>query len=93
MTNIVLATRAGVSRIFFGILQVNSLNPMVDVSFLPSYPLLISLPIVKGLVVANGKDDTSETRWESQKNSYPYGSMRGAGIVSPVRLGRPGTFF
>jgi hypothetical protein len=45
-TDIVLATRACISRIFFGILQVDPPSPMIGVSFLLSNPLLISLPIV-----------------------------------------------
>jgi hypothetical protein len=65
MADIALATRACISRIPFGILQVDSPSPMVDVSFLPSDPLLIGLPVTRGLIIANGEYDASEARWKS----------------------------
>jgi hypothetical protein len=60
VVDIALATRACVNRIFFSILQVDSLSPTIDVCFLPSNPLLIGLPVARGLVVANGEDDASK---------------------------------
>jgi hypothetical protein len=63
--DIALAIRVYVSRILFGILQVDSPSPTVGVSFLPSDPLLIGLPVARGLIVANGEDSASETGWKS----------------------------
>jgi hypothetical protein len=59
MVNIALATHVGVSHILFGILQVDSLSPSVNISFLLSYPFLI------GLLVANGEDGAFETGWKN----------------------------
>jgi hypothetical protein len=64
MADIVLATHAYISRIFFSILQVESPSPMIGVSFLQSNPLLIGLPIARGLIIANGEDGASEARWK-----------------------------
>jgi hypothetical protein len=64
MADITLATRSCVSRIFFSILQVDSPSPMIGISFLPSNPFLIGLPVARGLVVANGEDGSSESRWK-----------------------------
>jgi hypothetical protein len=63
-TDIALATRAYISRIFFSILWVDSLSPMIGVSFLVSNPLLIGLPIARGLIVANGEDGASKAEWK-----------------------------
>jgi hypothetical protein len=90
--DITLATHACVSRILFSILQVVSLSPAVGVSFLPSDPLLIGLPIARGLIVANGEDNASETRWKSQE-LLPIWINEGVGIVSTMRFGRSSTFF
>jgi hypothetical protein len=65
---------------------------MIGVSFLSSDPLLIGLPVVRGLIVANGEDNAFETGWKSQE-LLPIWINEGAGIVSPVRFGRSGTFF
>jgi hypothetical protein len=62
--DIALATRGCVSRIFFSVLQVNSPSPTIGVSFLPSNPLLIGLPIARGVIVANGADGAFEARWK-----------------------------
>jgi hypothetical protein len=86
MANIMLVTRACVSRILFGILQVDSLNPSVDISFLSSDPLLIGLPVTRGLIVANGKYGTSKARWKSRK-LLPIWMNEGAGIASPMSFG------
>jgi hypothetical protein len=75
VVDIALATHACISHIFFSILQVDSLSPTVGVSFLLSDPLLIGLPIVRGLIVANGEDGAFEAGWKG-RNSCPYGSMR-----------------
>jgi hypothetical protein len=64
MVDIALATSASISRIFFSILQVDSLSPTIGISFLPSNPLLIGLPVARGLVIANGEDGASEARWK-----------------------------
>jgi hypothetical protein len=48
---------------------------MIGVSFLQSNPLLIGLPITRGLVIANGEDGASEARWKGW-NSYPHGLMK-----------------
>jgi hypothetical protein len=50
--------------IFFSIFQVDSLNPMIGVSFFSGSPLLIGFPVARGLVVTNGKDGASEARWK-----------------------------
>jgi hypothetical protein len=63
--DIALATHGCVSRIFFSVLQVDSPSPTVGVSFLLSNPLLIGLPVVRGLVVANGEDGAFEARRKS----------------------------
>jgi hypothetical protein len=67
MANIMLATRGCVSRIFFSIFQVDSPCPTIGVSFLPSNPLLIGLPVARGIVVANGEDNAFETGWKSRE--------------------------
>jgi hypothetical protein len=90
--DIVLATRAGISRVLFGILQVDSPSPTVGIPFLLGYPLLIGFPIASGLVIANGEDSTSETEWESQK-LLPIWINESVGIGCPARSGRSGTFF
>lgn len=90
--DIAVATRACVSHIFFTIFQVDSPSPTIGVSFLPSNPLLIDLPVARGIVIANGEDGTSEDEskgWEL----LPIWINEGAGVVSPMRFGRPGTFF
>jgi hypothetical protein len=48
---------------------------MIGISLLLSNPLLISHPVVRGLVVANGKDGAPKPGGKA-RNSYPYGSMR-----------------
>jgi hypothetical protein len=53
---------------------------------------LIGLPVTNGLIVANGEDGASKTGWKSWE-LLPIWINEGAGIVSPVRFGRPGTFF
>jgi hypothetical protein len=65
---------------------------MVGVSFLPSDPLLIGLPVARGLIIANGEDSAFETRWKSQE-LLPIWINEGMGIVSSVRSGRSSTFF
>jgi hypothetical protein len=65
---------------------------MIGVSFLPSNPLLIGLPITRGLIVANGEDDATEARWKGWE-LLPIWINEGAGIASPMRFSRPGTFF
>jgi hypothetical protein len=90
--DIALATRACISRIFFSILQVDSPSPTIGVSFLPSNPLLIGLPITRGLVVANGKDGASEAGWKGWE-LLPIWINETMGIASPMRFGRPGIFF
>jgi hypothetical protein len=60
MADIALFTRTCVNRTLFGILQVDSLSSTIGVSFLLSDPLLIGLPIMRGLIIANSKDGTSE---------------------------------
>jgi hypothetical protein len=62
--DIALATHDCVSRIFFSVLQVDSLSPTIGISFLPSNPLLIGLPVVRGLIVAYDKDSISEAGWK-----------------------------
>jgi hypothetical protein len=48
---------------------------MIGVSFLLSNPLLISLPVMRGLIIANSEDSASEARGKA-RNSCPYGSMK-----------------
>jgi hypothetical protein len=60
--------------------------------FPPELSSLDRFPRREGLVVANGEDGTFETGWESQK-LLPIWINESAGIVSPVRLSRPSTFF
>jgi hypothetical protein len=90
--DITLATRAYVSHILFGILQVDSPSSTVGVSFLLNDPLLIGLPIARGLIVANGKDGASEAGWKGQE-LLPIWINEGEGIAGPMRFGRLGTFF
>jgi hypothetical protein len=89
--DIMLATHTCISRVFFSVLQVDYPSPMISVSFLPSKPLLIGLPVTRGLIVANGKDGASEARGKSWE-LLPIWINEGAGITSPMRFGRPGTF-
>jgi hypothetical protein len=65
---------------------------MISLSFLPSDPLLIGLPVARGIIVANGEDGASKTGWKSWE-LLPIWINEGVGIVSPVRFGRLGTFF
>jgi hypothetical protein len=90
--DIALVTCACISRILFGILQVDSPSPTVDVSFLSSGPLLNGLPVARWLIVANGEDGAFEDEWKSQE-LLPLWINEGAGIASPMRFGRPDTFF
>jgi hypothetical protein len=60
--------------------------------FPPELSSLDRFPRHEGLVIANGEDGTFETGWESQK-VLPIWINESAGIVSPMRLGRPSTFF
>jgi hypothetical protein len=53
---------------------------------------LIGLPVTRGLIIANGEDSASEARWKSQE-ILPIWINEGAGIVSPMRSDRSGTFF
>jgi hypothetical protein len=90
--DIALASRACVSRILFGILQVNSPSPTIGVSFLLSNPLLIGLLVARGLIIANSEDDASEAGWKSRE-LLPIWINEGTGIASPMRFDRPSTFF
>jgi hypothetical protein len=53
---------------------------MIGISFLPSNPFLIGLPVVRGLVIANGEDGASEAGWKGWK-LLPIWINEGAGIV------------
>jgi hypothetical protein len=53
---------------------------------------LIGLPVARGLIVANGKNGTSEAGWKGWE-LLPIWINEGAGIASPMRFSRPGTFF
>jgi hypothetical protein len=92
MSDIVLATYAGVWRILFSILQIDSLSPTVSVPLLPSDPFLIGLLVARGFIVANGEDGASKTGWKSWE-LLPIWINEGAGIVGPMRFSRPNTFF
>jgi hypothetical protein len=92
MADIALATHACVSRFFLSILWVDSPSPMIGISFLLSNPLLIGLPVMRGLVVANSEDGASKARWKDWE-LLPIWINEGAGIASPMRFGRPDTFF
>jgi hypothetical protein len=47
---------------------------------------------VRGLIIANGEDDAFEAGWKSRE-LLPIWINEGVGIASPMRFGRPGTFF
>jgi hypothetical protein len=42
-------------------------TPMTGISFLPSDPLFIGLPITRGLIIANDEDGALETGWKSRE--------------------------
>jgi hypothetical protein len=53
---------------------------------------LIGFPVARGLIVTNGEDGTSKAGWKGWE-LLPIWIDEGAGIVSPMRFGRPGTLF
>jgi hypothetical protein len=48
--------------------------------------------LTRGFIVANGEDGASEVEWKGWE-LLPIWINEGAGITSPMRFGRPGTFF
>jgi hypothetical protein len=63
--DIALATRG---CIFFSVFPVNSLSPMIGVSFFSGSPLLIGFPIARRLIVTNSEDGASEAGWKGWEN-------------------------